>query len=230
LPARAAVAFFIVVLLSQRDRGLLCAHPHLEIATARTDRQIAIAEPADDVARQLRRLLPRQAQGVGRDRRLDRRAHRRRRPEVPICRHQPIECLVRALEVVVLDEQADPPLAVLEVGEHGAREQFLPQRLPEPLDLAAGLRMVRPALDVPDAVPLELGLELGGTTPTGVLPALVGQDLARAPILGDAARQRLQHQRAFLVMRQRQAHQIARVIVQERRHVQPLVLPEQERK
>ena len=68
---------------------------------------------------------------------------------------------MRALEVVVLDEQRHPTLTVLEVGEHGAREQLLPQRFPEALDLAAGLRMVRSALDVPDAVPLELGLELG---------------------------------------------------------------------
>lgn len=88
---------------------------------------------------------------------------------------------------------------------------------------------MRPALDVPDAVALELGLELGITPPAGVLPALVGQDLARHAVLGDPARERLQHQRAALMMGERQTHQIARVIIEERRHVQPLVLPEQER-
>jgi len=136
---------------------------------------------------------------------------------------------MRTLEVVMLDKEPDAPLAVLEVGKHGAGQQLLPQRLPEALDLAAGLRMMRPALHVPDAVTLELGLELGGTTPAGVLPALVGQDLARRPILRDPARQGLQHQTAPLVMRQRQTHQITRVIIQERRHVQPLVLAQQER-
>lgn len=136
---------------------------------------------------------------------------------------------MRTLEVVVLDKQPDAPLAVLEVGEHRAGQQLLPQRLPEALDLAAGLRMMRPALHVPDAMALELGLELGGTTPAGVLPALIGQDLARHAILRDPARQGLQHQAAPLVVRQRQTHQVTRVIVQERRHVQPLVLPEQER-
>jgi hypothetical protein len=89
--------------------------------------------------------------------------------------------------------------------------------------------MMRPALDVPDTVALELGLELGGTTPTGVLPTLVGQDLARRPIIGNAAGERLQYQAALLVMRQCQTHQIARVVVQERRHVHPLVLAQQER-
>lgn len=94
---------------------------------------------------------------------------------------------MRTLEVVVLDEQRHAPLAVLEVGKHGARQQLLPQRLPEALDLAAGLRMVRSALDVPDAVTLELGLELGVATPARVLPPLIGQDLARHPVLGNAA-------------------------------------------
>lgn len=88
---------------------------------------------------------------------------------------------------------------------------------------------MRPALDVPDAVTLELGLELGIAPPAGVLPALVGQDLARRAVLGDATRQCLQHQGAALMMRQRQTHQVPRVIVQERRHIQPLMLPEQER-
>lgn len=79
--------------------------------------------------------------------------------------------------------------------------------------------MMRPALDVPDAMTLELGLELGGATPAGVLAALIGQDLARRSIHGNAAGQRLQHQSAALVMGERQTHQITRVIVQERRHV-----------
>lgn len=56
------------------------------------------------------------------------------------------------LEVVVLHEQLHAPLAIVEVGKHRARQELLPDRLPKALDLAAGLRMVRPALDVLDAV------------------------------------------------------------------------------
>jgi len=89
--------------------------------------------------------------------------------------------------------------------------------------------MMRPALDVADPMTLELGLELGTTAPAGVLPALVGQDLARYAVLGNATRQRLQHQRAALMMGERQTHQITRVIVQECRDIQPLVLAQQER-
>jgi hypothetical protein len=136
---------------------------------------------------------------------------------------------MRPLEVVVLDEQPHPPLAVLVIGEHRAREQLLPQRLPEPLDLPAGLRVLRPALQVLDAVTLQLRFELGAAAPGRVLTALIGEDLSWRPVVGDPARQRLEHQHASLVMRHRHTHQIARVIVQERRDIQPLVPTQQER-
>lgn len=136
---------------------------------------------------------------------------------------------MRALEVVVLDEQRHPALAVLEVGEHRPAEQLLPQRLPEPLDLPASLRVMRATLHMRDPVPLQLRLELGGSSPGRVLAPLIGQDLTRRSILGDAARERLEHQHASLVMRHRQTHQIARVIVQERGHVNPFMPPQQER-
>jgi hypothetical protein len=89
--------------------------------------------------------------------------------------------------------------------------------------------MVWPALDVPDAIPLELLLEVRASTPRRVLPALVGQDLLRCAVIRDATRQRLHHQGALLVMRHHQAHDVSRVVIQERRHVHPLVLAQQER-
>jgi hypothetical protein len=137
---------------------------------------------------------------------------------------------VRALEVVVLNKERRAPLAVVEVGKHGAGEKLLPHRLPEALDLAAALRMVRPALDVADALAAKLFLESCLASPSGVLAPLVGQDLARGAIVGNPPRERLEHQRAPLVVRHHQAHEVARVIIQERRHVHPLVAPKEERK
>ena len=174
--------------------------------------------------------MARERERVLRDRRLDRRAHLRGGSEEAVGRGQPRERLVRALEVVVLHEEPHPALAVGEVGEHGAREKLLPHRLPEALDLAAGLRVMRPALHVPDAVTAQLLLETRLPAPGGVLAPLVGQDLPRGAVVGDPARQRLQHDRASLVMRHREAHQIARVIVQERRDIDPLVPAQQEGK
>jgi hypothetical protein len=136
---------------------------------------------------------------------------------------------MRALEVVVLDKETHPTLAVLEVREHRAGEKLFPQGLPEPLDLPAGLWMMRSALHVLDPVTLQLRFELGAATPGGVLAALVGEDLPRCPVLGDASTQGLQHQNTSLVMRHRKTHQIPRVIVQERRNVDALMAPQEER-
>jgi hypothetical protein len=90
---------------------------------------------------------------------------------------------MRALEVVVLEVECHAALAVLEVGEHGTAQELLPQRLPEPLYLPAGLRMMRPALHMHDAMALELRLELSGSAPGGVLPALIRQDLPGRPVV-----------------------------------------------
>jgi hypothetical protein len=124
----------------------------------------------------------------------------------------------------MLHEQPHAALTVLEVRKHGARKELLPHRLPEPLDLPASLRMMGSALDVRDPVAMQLRLELRGTAPRGVLPALVRENLAWCSVVGNPASKRLEHQRTALVMRQRQADQITRVIVQESRNVQPLVL------
>jgi len=119
---------------------------------ARADRQISISQSTDEVKGLLHGLLLRQAQRVGSHRRLDRRAHLRRRAEEAVRRRQALQPLVRALEVVVLHKQRTAPLAIIEVREDRPRQELLPHRLPETLDLAAGLRVMRAALDVPYAV------------------------------------------------------------------------------
>lgn len=92
---------------------------------------------------------------------------------------------MRTLEVVMLYEEPDPTLAVLVVGEDRARKKLLPHRLPEALDLPAGLRVMRPALHVLDSVPAEFLFEVRRPAPGRVLPTLVGEDFARRPVLRD---------------------------------------------
>jgi hypothetical protein len=87
---------------------------------------------------------------------------------------------------------------------------------------------MRPALHMLDAMALELRFELRAPSPGRVLTALIGEDLPWRTVLGDAARQRFEHEHASLVMCHRQAHQIPGVIVQERRHIDPLVATKQE--
>jgi hypothetical protein len=215
--------------LSQCNGGLLGAEPYLERGAACTDGEITVTKPPDEVKRLPRGLLARKAKRVFGHCRLDRRSYLRRRTEEAVRRRQALHRLVRPLEVVVLHEDRRSPLAVVEVGEHGAREELLPHRLPEALDLAAGLRVMRPALNVANAVAAKLLLEARLAAPGGVLAALVSEDLARCSIVGNAACQGLHHERAPLVVRHREAHQVARVVIEERRHIDALVLAQQER-
>jgi hypothetical protein len=55
---------------------------------------------------------------------------------------------VRPLVVVVLDPEPHPLARGLEAVELGSHQELLPDRLPEPFDLAERHGMMRPALDV----------------------------------------------------------------------------------
>jgi hypothetical protein len=175
------------------------------------------------------RPLPGQGQRVVGHALLDGRPHLRRRPEETIRRHRATNALVRAAEVVGLDKQRDPTLAVVEVRKHRPREKLLPQRLPESLDLSQGLRVVRAALDVTDTLAMELGLEVGVPTPGDVLASLIRQDLTWSAVLGNPTSQSFKHERRTLVMRHHQRHEVPRVVVHEGGHVQTLVPPQKKR-
>lgn len=136
---------------------------------------------------------------------------------------------MRTLEVVRLNVQREPPLAVGEVLEHRPRQELVPQRLPETLHLPQRHGVLWAALDVLDAVLPQRLLERRLAAPRRVLPAVVREDLLGGPVVRDAALERLHHQLALLVMRDDVRDQVPRVIVHERRHVHPLVLAQQER-
>lgn len=166
---------------------MLIPEAHIERGAARTDGHRPVSQLACKVEGFTQRLLLRQTQRVLGHLRLDACAYLRCGAEEPIRRRHALKPLVRTLEVVVLDKERHPALAVLEVGEHRPRQQFLPQGLPEPLDLPACLRMMRAALHVHDSMALKLRLELRAPSPGGVLAALVRQDLPRRAVVGDAA-------------------------------------------
>jgi hypothetical protein len=206
---------------------LLIAQTDSEPGPVGGDREVSIPEPSHQIEGLLGRLLLRASQRVAFDVLLDRRAHLRCCAEVPVGRYEPVQRLVRPLEVVPLDEEPEAPLAIGEVGEDGAAQEFIPQRLPETLDLPQGLRVLGAALDVPDPVLAQPLLEEGLSTPGRVLPPLIGQHFLRRPEGCNSTLQRLEHERALLMMRQHEAHQESRVVVHERRQVEPLVASEQ---
>jgi hypothetical protein len=220
----------IVVLLVDLDRlRRLVVELHAQPALRRRDRQLSIAQLAHEVEGLLRRPLVRHAKRVVRDALLDRRTHLRRRAKESIRRHETLDALMRTMEVVGVDEELDPSLTVGEVREDRLREKLVPERLPEALDLAERLRMLRPTLDVTDALASQLLLEFRLASPRRVLPTLVGEDLARSAVGCDSPSQRLHHELASLMVRECVRDEKTRVVVHEAREVQPVVASQQKR-
>jgi len=201
----------------------------LETLSAGRDRQPLVAELADDVEGLADRLFEGEPQGVRRDRAFDLGADVLGGLEEAICRHEPIERLVRPLEVVVRQVVHEPLLRVDRVSEDRAAEELVPQRLPEALDLAQRLRMLRPTPDVVNAHPPECLFEFGLAAPHRVLPAVIGQHLSRLAVRRDAVLERLHHQCRLLVVCERVPHDEAAVVVHEDAHVQSLRAPQPKR-
>jgi hypothetical protein len=216
-------------LLPGRDRLLLIPELHEDPAPRERYREVLLSEPAHQVEGLARRLALRQRHRVDSDTSLDCLAHLRRRTEESIRRHLATNPLMRATEVVGLDEEAHSPLAVRVVREYRPRQKLFPQRLPEPLDLAERLGVVRAALQVLDTLTPKLLRKFRLPSPRHVLATLVRQHLARRSVLRDPTSQRLHHQRRALMVRHHQRHQVPRVVVHEGRHVQPLVPSQQKR-
>lgn len=208
--------------------GLLVSHLHPQAAALGCNRHALVPQLPRQVEGLAQRLLQRELLRVQLHRGLDRRPHLRRRAEESVCRDESRNSLVRPAEVVAVDEEGQPPHAVVEVGEDGPREELVPQRLPEALHLPQRLRVVRAALDVPNPLPLQLRLEGRLSPPRRVLPPVVGQRFLGHAECGNPALESFQHELCLLLVGDGVADDEAAVVVHEDGDVEPLVPPQQE--
>lgn len=111
--------FVMVGLLSQCNHLLVVAELDAQGVALRRDGNVAVAEAPDEVEGLAWRLLAGQAHLVVGDAALDHLTHVRRRAEEAVGGHQALERLMRALEIVRVDEVRDAPVAVGEVREDG---------------------------------------------------------------------------------------------------------------
>jgi hypothetical protein len=132
---------------------------------------------------------------------------------------------VRTLEVVVLYPQFRAFLHVLEPLKQRPVEKLLLDRLPEPLDLALRLRVVRLRPDMPYLHPVHLLLELRNSAPARILPAVVRQHLCRRFVLRYRSPEHLQHIVRLLRHVQAKARYKPRKIVQKADQVHALLPP-----
>jgi hypothetical protein len=192
---------------------------HDELPAFAVQRHRTVADLPEEEDRSARGLLQRQGQLVGLHLRLERLAQRVLGAEEAVGGHGSVDALMRA-EVVVVAEEVRHALPRLgQVLGPGAVPQLLSDRLPQALALTQGLGMVRARDDVADALACQELLEGALPAPGEVLAALVGQDLLRLAVTGDAFQERLADEFATLLRRQLPAHDVAAEVVQEDRQV-----------
>lgn len=193
----------------------LAIHPHTHAFPVRLDHHALTSHPPHHVER-LHGLTPQgQFLHVGRNATIDRLPQLLLDREEPVRRAHPLQRLVWTPVVVVLDPVADPFPRFLERLEPRTREELVLQRLPEPLDLPQCHRMMRGAADVVDMIPLEFLLELGGATPTGVLPPVVRKHLLGRPVRRCRLAVDLHHIGAGLAAVHSQSGDVPRIIIDE---------------
>jgi hypothetical protein len=95
--------------------------------------------------------------------------------EETIRRAQPADALMRPFVIVIFDPDLNALARIFERVKLRPFEKLLPDRGPEPFDFPQGHGVMRPALDMGDAILAQLGFEAGGAPPTRVLSPIVGE-------------------------------------------------------
>jgi hypothetical protein len=133
-----------VVLELSAIGSVLALDAEFELALLRAKHDRLALHAPDHVEGRLGLAAQGHLQQVLLDARLDRLAQLALDLEVAVRGAEPPDALVRPPVVVVFDPESDPLPRRLEALELRAREEFLPDALPEALDLAQGHGMLRP--------------------------------------------------------------------------------------
>ena len=115
----------------------------------------------------------------------------------------------------MFDPEFDPLARRFEAVELGAHQEVLPDRGPEAFHFAERHRMLRPGFEVGHMILFQLRFEAAGTTPTCVLPPVVGQHLLGWLILAHRHPVDFDHRIGRGTAEQVGPHDKARVIIHE---------------
>lgn len=119
------------------------------------------------------------------------------------------------LVIVILDPIGDSFLGALYGRKFRPDKEFFVDRLPETLDLAKRLGMVRRAPEMMNTIAAQLFFKGCFPTPARVLPPVIGQQFLRLPVFPDRAPIHFQHVFRRLALVYTQTGYIAGIIVDE---------------
>ena len=135
--------------------------------------------------------------------------------EEAVRRAQAFDALVGPLVVIMFDPELDAFPGGFEGIELSAHEEVLPDRGPEPFDLAERHGMLWPRLEVLHAILLQHRFEAAGAAPSGVLPTIIREHLLGRLILTDRHAINFNHRRGGGTTEQLRAHDEPGVIIHE---------------
>jgi len=206
----------LVELITELLQGVVCTvdlHFDLTFLGAQHDR--LLTESTDHIERTIRNTVQRQFLHVGGNPAFDDLPELRGQRKEPIRWAESLNALMRPLVVVVLHPQPNPVPRLLEAVKLGAAQKVLPDRFPEPLDLAQCHRVMRLAAEVVDPVFLQLMFEPRLAMPSGVLSPVIGEHFLRDAVLTDRRPVDIQHMFRTLAAEQIQPNDVAGVIINE---------------
>jgi hypothetical protein len=196
-------------------RQFLAVHLHTHALVLSRDHQRLLAHAAHHVERLLRLAVPRHFPHVERHTALDRSAFLLVDREEPVRWTESVQTLMRPPMVVVLHPPREALPRLVEGFETRLDEELVLERLPQPLDLPQCLGMLRRTADMVDVVLLQFLLEPRGSTPTGILPSVVGQHLLGRAVLAHRAPVDIQHVLRRVAAVDPQTHDVPGVVIQE---------------
>lgn len=115
--------------------------------------------------------------------------------------------------IVMLHPQANPFSRLIEAIKLRSFQKLFPDRFPEPLDFAQGLRMMRLTPQMMHPILAQLLLKARCATPRRVLPSVVRQHFFRHAVLADRRAIDFQHVLRRLAAKQTQPHDVTGMIV-----------------
>jgi len=171
----------------------LAVNEHPDFALLRPDHNRLSAHPAHHVKGVHRAAAKGELERILLEPLLDRLLQLVGDLEEPVRGTKPPDPLVGPPVVVILNPQRRALHGLLKTVKLRPLQELPQQRLPEPLDLAKGHRVVRPGADMFDPVFLQLLLEAGLPPPVGVLPPVIRQNLLGDPVVGHRPTVGLKH-------------------------------------
>lgn len=202
----------------------MAVNQQLQVSLLGAQHDGLVAGAPDQIERLLRLPVQRQFQQILCHAGFEGRAQLLGNRKEPIRWAQSVQTLMRPPVIVMFHPEPNSFARLLQAVKLRALQEVFPNGLPEALDLAERLWMMRLTLEVRHAVFAQLRLEPRRAAPGGVLPAIVGEQFLRRTEFADCRPVHFQHMLGGLAPKHIQPHEIPGMIIHEPNQIRVLAV------